>query len=130
MKADIVSAALAAIAAGQAQVLNDAVGAAVDAAYAEQKAADGTTTTPSDQATIDSLTAQVAALQAQDAADVQAGKDALATLQGAFDTMSAAKMVEDGVIANLQSAKDQLAAVLASLSAIGVPPVVVPDPAP
>lgn len=70
------------------------------------------------------------------------GADALATLQGQFDSLKGqddALVIKEGTEAqtlqNLQASKDALAAVLASLNAIGQPapiptPVPSPDPVP
>lgn len=119
-KADIVAAGIAAL----AQAEQDAFGAAVDAAYAEQKASDGTVTTPSDQATIDALTAQVAALTAQDAADVKAGQDALAAvqaqvtdLQSKLDTAVAADVADKALVQNFSGAVSSLQTALDALKA-------------
>lgn len=132
-KDDAVAAAVAAITAGQAQVLADQIGSVFDQGEAIGTGPGFT------QADIDAAVAAAVAplnqsisdLTAKDASDIQAGTDALAALQASFDKMSADKAVEDGVIAGLQSAKDSLAAVLASLSTIGVPaPAPTPAPVP
>jgi hypothetical protein len=133
-KTDVVAAGVAAIQAGEVQVYTDQLGLAYDGGFTDGVASVPASTGGVDQSVVDGLNAQVADLQskldgmtAQDASDVQAGKDALAALQVSFDKMSADKAVEDGVIAGLQAAKDQLVAVLASLSSIGAPAPV--DPA-
>lgn len=137
-KEAIVAAAVAAVQAGELQILNDQFNSVYDQAALEQKASDGTLS----QADLDkAVAAQKAADQAaidaavaQDAADVKAGQDAVAAgkaalvdLQSKFDALSAKEGVEAGTLASLQAAKDKLQAVLDALNAIIVPP---PAPAP
>lgn len=141
-KADIVSQAVAAIQAGEAQVMSDAIGAAVDEAALEQKASDGTLTQADLDAAVkaasDPLNAQIAALQAQDASDAKAASDAQAALSDAQSQLASAqasvsdltaKLEADDAAVNglkssmaaLQSADQQLQAVLAALAGLGQP---------
>lgn len=130
----IISDALAAISAGQAQVLSDAVSAAVDQSAIEQKASDGTLS----QADVDAAVAaavaplnqQISDLQVKDAADVQAAVDAkaagdaaVAALQVQFDDLKSAKDVEDGVIAGLNASIVSIQGALDALHALFPPSV-------
>lgn len=130
-KEQIVAEAKASFITGQDTVLTQVLSDVADKSAMEQKASDGTLSQgdldTAVAAAVEPLNQQISDLTAKDAADIAAGQQALADLQAKFDQMSSDKKVEDGVIAGLQSAKDQLAAVLASLSAIGAPQ---PDPAP
>ncbi len=120
-KADVVAAAVAAVQAGEVQVLNDQFGSVYDAAALEQKASDGTLS----QADLDAAVAAVKEVDAQALAAAQAAGDAaLADLQSQLTALSLKEGQEASVIAGLQSAKDALAAALATLS--GLFPVVTP----
>jgi hypothetical protein len=132
-KVDVVAAQLAAVQQGQTDVLSQALGACFDAGEADGNGPGFT------QADIDAAVAaavaplndQVAALQAQDAADVQVGTDAkaaLADLQSKFDALSQKEGVESGIISGLQSSLATLQAIVNQLTALQ--PVPVPDPAP
>lgn len=139
-KADVVAAAVAAVQSGEAQVLSDQFGSVFDQAEA-QGSGPGFTQADIDaavKAASDPLNAQVAALQAQDAADVAAGQQALAQLQtvkdglqAQFDTLSAKEGQESSVITGLQGSLAQMQNVVAILQALApVVPVPVPAPVP
>lgn len=140
---EIVSKALSDISTGQAQVLADAIGAAVDQSAIEQKASDGTLNQGDLDAAVASAVAaavaplndQIAALTAQDAADVQAGKDALAALsavkdalQAQFDSLSVKEGQEASVISGLQGSLEQMKNVVSLLTGILAPPAPVEPP--
>ncbi len=131
-KADIVAAALSAISAGSAQVLSDAVGAAVDQSALEQKASDGTLgqgdLDAAVAAAVAPLNEQILALTDKDAADIAAGVAALSDLQGKLDTLAAKESVEAGIVNGLKDSLAALQDVVAKLSGIVTPPVPV-DPA-
>lgn len=141
-KADAVSAAILMIQNEQAQALTDGVGSAYDAGASDQKAADGTGTSPSDQAIIDglnsqivTLTQQVSDLQAKDASDIQAGQDAVTAIQASmtdlqsrFDTLSAKESTEAGVLQGLQGSIAALQNVIVVLQGLPTQPVPVPVP--
>lgn len=136
-KADVVSAAVAAVQAGQLQVLNDQFSSVFDQAEA-QGTGPGFTQADIDaavKAAVDPLNAQIAAITAQDAADVAAGQQALTQLQAAkdalqaqFDTLSAKEGQEAGVITGLQGSLTQMQNVVAILQALA--PLVMPPPPP
>lgn len=114
-KAQIVADAISAISAGQAQVLNDAIGAAVDAAGVEQKASDGTLT----QADLDKAVADATAADAQALADAHAKADAdLAALQVKLDAIITTEQSEKQVIVGLQNSVGQVQAALDAIKAI------------
>lgn len=111
----IISDAVSAIQSGQLQVLQDAVGKAVDQSAVEQKASDGTLTQADLDAAVksatDALNAQVASLQAQDAVDAKAASDAqaaLADLQSKFNDLSQKEGLEEQQVAALQAKIDQI----------------------
>ncbi len=126
-KADIVAAALSAISAGSAQVLSDAVGAAVDQSALEQKASDGTLgqgdLDAAVAAAVAPLNEQILALTDKDAADIAAGVAALSDLQGKLDTLAAKESVEAGIVNGLKDSLAALQDVVAKLSGIVTPPV-------
>lgn len=124
-KEKIVSDAVSAIQAGEAQVLNDAIGSAVDQAALEQKASDGTLTSSDLDAAVkaatDPLNASIAALQAQlagdaetltasQAADAQALADVqtkaasdIAAVQASLDAMTAKEQLEEGAVSDVSA---------------------------
>lgn len=141
-KADVVAAAVAAVQAGQVQVLSDQFGsvfdqaeasgngpgftqADIDKAVAAQKAAD--------QVLIDAANAQ----DGLDVASLQAAKDALSAAQGQILDLgkqlaaSGDKLTADeGVINGFKGSIEQLKGLLAQLEAIIIPaPVPAPAPA-
>lgn len=131
-KADAVSAAILMIQNEQAQALTDGVGSAYDAGASDQKAADGTGTSPSDQAVIDGLNAQVAALTAQDASDVaslRAAQASLASVQQQLSDLSTKEAGEAALIQGLTGSLSVLQNVVVELQAVLAPPPV-PAPAP
>ncbi len=92
-KEQIVADAIVAITAGQASVLSDAIGAAVDASAAEQKGADGTLS----QADVDAAVAKaVLDTQAADAEAIVAAQSGMAALQVSFDAL---KSSDDALVA-------------------------------
>lgn len=139
-KADVVATGLTAIQSGVTQVYSDQLGLAYDGGFT-----DGVASVPVgtgggfQQSDIDAaVKAQVDADALVLATAQKQGADALAALQSSFDALKSkddALVVKEGAEAqtlqSLQTAKDQLAAVLASLNAIGQPaPVPTPDPVP
>ncbi len=142
VKDDAVAAGLAAVQAGETQVLTDQLGAIFDKGEA---IGTGPGFTQADidaavKAAVDPLNLQIStdaqtladsqAADAKSASDAKAVADAaLADLQSKFDALSTKEGVEAGVITGLQSSKAQIEAALASLSAL-FPPVVTPDPVP
>lgn len=133
----ILSDALSAISAGQAQVLSSSIGQALDAMALEQKASDGTLSQGDlDKAVADAvapLNQQISDLQVLDAADKQAildakaaGDAALASLQGQFDSLKASKDVEDGVISGLNDSIVKIQGALDALHALFPAPVPAP----
>lgn len=141
-KADVVAAAVSAVQAGQLQVLNDQFGSVFDQAEA-QGTGPGFTQADIDaavKAASDPLNAQIAAITAQDAADVAAGQQALSVLQAAkdalqaqFDTLSAKEGQESSVITGLQGSLSQIqnvVAILQALAPVVLPPAPVPAPTP
>lgn len=144
---DVVAAGVAAVQAGEVAVLSTELGKAFDQGEAigtgpgftqadlDKANADGKAAQLAvDQPLIDAANAQVVQLQAQDAADVQAGKDAVAAvqaqltdLQGQLDAALAAKNADEAVIQGLQASAAKLADLLNQLNAIVLP---VPPPQP
>jgi hypothetical protein len=128
----IIADALSAIQAGQAQVLSDSVSAAVDASALEQKSSDGTLSQSDVDAAVAAAVAplnqQLSDLSAKDALDMQAAVDAkaagdasVAAIQAQLDSLSAAKSVEDGVIAGLNSSIASIQGALDALHALFPP---------
>jgi hypothetical protein len=121
-KDQIVSDAKAALVAGQDALLTQVLGDVADQSALEQKASDGTLS----QADVDAAVAaavgplndQIVALQAQDAADIKAGQDALAALQVKLDDLAQKEGVEASVIAGLQGSLAVLQDVVAKLSGL------------
>lgn len=121
-KEQIVSDAKAALLAGQDAILTQVLGVVADQSALEQKASDGTLS----QADVDAavlaavtpLNDQIAALQLQDAADIKAGQDALASLQATLDTLAQKEGIEASVIAGLQGSLSVLQDVVAKLSGL------------
>ncbi len=115
-KDQIVSQALASISSGQAQVLADAIGVAVDQSALEQKASDGTLSQADlDKAVADAVSA-AQAVDAQALADAQAKAQAdLAALQASLDSVTAKELGEEAAVKALQ---DAMAAVQASWDAV------------
>ncbi len=121
-KADVVAAAVAAVQAGQVQVLNDQFSSVFDQAEA---IGTGPGFTQADidaavKAAVDPLNASLA----QDQVDEQALKDAnaaasdaMAALQKQFDDLSVKEAPEASLIASLQSSKVSLQAALDALNA-------------
>jgi len=135
MKADVVSAAKAQFVLDQDAAVQKFGEACYDGGAADQKAADGSSTSPSDQATIDALNAQVAQLQAQDAqdaADAAQAKSDLAAAQSALSDLQVKFASDEAVIQSLSDAKTKLQSVLDALNALIAPPAPapVPDPTP
>ena len=145
---DVVAAGVAAIQAGEVAVLSTELGKAFDQGEAigtgpgftqadldAAKAAGKAEQLALDQPLIDAANAATAAAQAQDAADVKAGQDAvaavntqLADLQGKLNDALAAKTADEAVIQGLQGSAQKLADLLNQLNAIVLPPP--PQPAP
>lgn len=100
----IVSEAVAAIQAGEVQVMSDAIGAAIDKAVAEvaPEPVPGTFT----QADID------AAVAASKAADAQAMSDAVAAVQAQLDAETAKDAADVAALAAVQAKLDQIKALL------------------
>ncbi len=127
-KVDVVAAGVQKINDSVAQAYVDGVGVGYDGGFA-----DGVASVPpadaGEQAKIDAAVKAQVDADALVLADAQKqGADALAALQSSFDALKTsddALVVKEGAEAqtlqSLQSAKDQLAAVLASLNAIGQP---------
>lgn len=126
-KTDVVATGLKSIQDGEVQVYTDALGAAYEGGFTEGVASVPPGTGGIDQSVVDGLNQQIADLQAKDAADIQAGNDALATLQTSFDALAAKESGEAATVANFQAAKEKLAACLASLASVDQP---TPDPVP
>lgn len=105
---------------------------------ADQKAADGSQTSPADAQQIADLQKQVADLTAKDASDVAALSDAqgkLSALQSQFDDLSKKESSEASVISGLQGSLSQLQNVVSILQGVLNPqpqpaPVPAPVPAP
>ncbi len=114
----IVADALTAISSGQAQVLTDAVGAAVDASALEQKASDGTLGQGDLDAAVAAAVAPLNAQIAQDATDLAAAHadaDAkLAALQTSFDALTIDDTTKTAEVKNFT---DSVAALSAALDA-------------
>lgn len=141
-KEDVVAAAKSKVMQEQDQALNDGLSDAYDGGASDQKAADGTGTSPSDQAIIDglnaqivTLTQQVSDLQAKDASDIQAGQDAVASIQASmtdlqsrFDILSAKESTEAGVLQGLQGSIAALQNVIVVLQGLPTQPVPIPVP--
>lgn len=129
-KIDIVAQIKAQIIQGQDQALEAGLEALYDQAAAEQKASDGTLTQAdidaAVKAAVDPLNAQIAELQAQDAADIKAGQDAVAALQVKFDELAQKEGIEASVIAGLQQSLGVLQDIVSKLA--GLTPPVVPPP--
>lgn len=144
-KDQILADAISGISSGQAQVLQQVIGDALDKMALEQKASDGTLSQSDlDNAVAAQKAADQAALDAavqKDIDDVKAGQDAL---QAAQDLLAAANVALadmtsnfnadevivgglKGVVSQMQAADQQLQGVVAALNSLGSP---APVPAP
>lgn len=120
-KSDVVAAAVAAVQAGELQVLNDQFSSVYDQAVASVPPADA-----EEQAKIDAAVAaavaplnqQLVDLQVKDDADVKAGQDALAILQSSFDALSVKEGQESQVVAGLQASIASIQGALDSLKVL------------
>ncbi len=120
-KVDLVAAGLAAVQAGEVQVLSDQLGLMYDAAAQEQKASDGTLTQADLDAAVKAATDPLNAKIAQDATDLAAAQaDAatkLAAVQASLDAMTAQDLTDKAVVTNFQGAIAALQAALDALKA-------------
>lgn len=125
-KVDVVAAAVAAVQAGQLQVLNDQFSSVFDQAEA-QGTGPGFTQADIDSAVaaaVGPLNDQITALTAQDQADIAAGQVALtnaqtatAAVQASLDALTAKEAPEASLIASLQQSAASLTTALAAINA-------------
>lgn len=136
-----VSDAKVALVAAQDSVLTQVLTDLANNAANDQKASDGTF----GQADIDAavaaavgpLNAQITALQAQDASDIQAGKDAVSAVQAAMDALqaqysalAAKESTEAGTLQGLVGSISALQGVVAVLQGLQSQPAPAPAPVP
>lgn len=135
---EIVSKALSDIVTGQAQVLSDVIGAAVDQSAIEQKASDGTLSQgdldTAVAAAVEPLNQKIGELQLVIATDEQALVDAhveadakLAEVTSALAAMTADDVVKTKAVTDLQGSVAAVQAALDSIKALLFP---APVPAP
>ena len=137
LRDDAISAAKAVILQEQDQALMDGLGKCYDQGLKDQADADGSQPSPADQALIAQLQDQVAQLQAQDAADVKAGQDAVAAaqqslsdLQAKFDALNIKEQGQEQALSDFGAKVDSLQAALDTIKGLLVLPAPAPAPAP
>lgn len=122
-KTDVVAAALAAIQAGETQVLSDTLSSVYDQALAAAGSAPGSFT----QSDIDAAVAAAQAVDAKALSDAQAqGASALAALQASLDQMTQKEQLEEKAVADVSAKIDQVQASFDAIKALLSPAPVVP----
>lgn len=131
-KEQIIADAKAALASGRDAIESQVLSDVADKSALEQKASDGTLgqgdLDAAVAAAVAPLNEQIAALQAQDAADVKAGQDAVAAVQSQvadvqskLDLALKDKSADEAVIKGLQSSAAALKGLVDQLNAIVLP---------